>query len=249
MTHGLASRLICRLERHTPLSPDEKCALELAAATVRRYNARDTIAKQGAPTDRIFICLDGFACRYKLLPDGRRQISEFMLPGDLCDIRTFSVPRMDHSIAALSSVDVAVLTAEAVNRLLQLPGLSRALARNSVLHQAILREWLTNVGKRTAFERIAHLLCETFERLQVVGLVRGDTCDLPVTQTELADVLALSSVHVNRMLMELRRSGLATFHSRQLVVHDLAALRRAAGFDSDYLYLEHISAWPTAAAR
>jgi CRP-like cAMP-binding protein len=239
----MTSRLLCRLERHTPLSAEERHALDLAATnTVRRFNARDTLLKQGAPADRIFIVLDGLACRYKLLADGRRQISEFMLPGDLCDIRTFTVPRMDHAIAALSPVDVAVLSMEAVQRLTAMPGLARALARNSILHQSILREWLTNIGKRTAFERIAHLLCEISERLRIVGLMSGDTCDLPITQSDLGDVLALSSVHVNRMLMELRRSGLATFHNRRLVIHDPAALRRVAGFDPDYLHLDSLSA-------
>ncbi len=155
----------------------------------------------------------------------------------MCDTRTFTLTKMDHSIYALSPVDAAVLTQESVERLRALPVLSRALEWSSVVEQSITREWLINVGHRTSFERLSHLLCEIFERLQAVGLTRDNTCELPLTQTEIADTLALSSVHVNRTMMELRRSGLVTFHSKTLVIHDYPALCRAAGFDANYLHL------------
>jgi CRP-like cAMP-binding protein len=155
----------------------------------------------------------------------------------MCDPSTFSLPKRDHSICALSPVDAAILSQDAVERLQKLPVLSRALAWSSAVQHSITREWLVNVGHRTSFERLSHLLCEIFERLQAVGLTHDYTCELPLTQTEIADTLALSSVHVNRTMMELRRSGLLTFHSKLLVIHDYPALRRAAGFDAAYLSL------------
>jgi CRP-like cAMP-binding protein len=234
---GITARLLRRLEHYAPLPAVEKEILEATASTVRRFDTRDHLAKQGAPVDRIFIIVEGFACRYQLLPDGRRQISAYLLAGDMCDTRTFTLAKMDHSICALSPVDAAVLTPESVERLLRLPVLSRALEWSSAVDHSITREWLISVGHRTSFERLSHLLCEIFERLQVVGLTRDNTCELPLTQTEIADTLALSSVHVNRTMMELRRSGLVTFHSKTLVIHDYPALRRAAGFDVGYLHL------------
>ena len=236
----LASRLKVRLERYATLPPVEVSALDAAASSVRRYAPHDHLTRQGDPVDRIFIIVEGFACRYKFMPDGRRQIVAFMLPGDLCDTRTFSLRVMDHSIAALSPVEAVLLTEEAVRRLELLPGLARILTLGSVVQHAISREWLINVGHRTAFERLSHLLCELFERLRAVGLTRDHQCELPLTQTEIADTLALTSVHVNRTLMEMRRAGLLTFQSRQLIIHDYDSLRRAAGFDPSYLQLQRL---------
>jgi len=234
--NGLTSRLALRLERYSPLGTEDKQALENEALEIRRYAPRDSLVRQGALVERIFAIVEGFACRYKLLPDGRRQNTGFMLPGDLCDTRTFALPYMDHSIAAISNVQAVLLTADAVRRLESVAGLAQALVRNSLVEQSIAREWMINVGYRTSFERLSHLLCELFERLQVVGLTRANACEIPLTQTEIADTLALSAVHVNRTLMELRRSGLVTFQSKQLVIHDYPTLRRAAGFDAAYLY-------------
>lgn len=237
LTNDPTARLALRLGRYGPLRPEDKRALEAEAMNVRRFGPRDNLSRQGERIERIFIIVDGFACRYKLLPDGRKQIIAFMLPGDLCDTRTFSLPVMDHSIAALSTVDAIVLTAAAARRLESVPGLAQVLARNSLVHQSIAREWMINIGHRTSFERLGHLLCELFERLHTVGLVRDGACEIPLTQPDLADTLALSAVHVNRTLMELRRSGLVSFQSKQLIIHDYPSLQRASGFDPQYLYL------------
>ncbi len=233
--NDVTARLALRLGRYAPLRTEDKRALEGEAMNTRRFGPRDNLARQGERVERIFAIVEGFACRYKLLPDGRKQIIGFMLPGDLCDTRTIALPVMDHSIAALSTVEAVVLTAGAVRRLESLPGLALVLARNSIVQQSIAREWMINIGHRTSFERLGHLLCELFERLNAVGLVRDGACEIPLTQPDLADTLALSAVHVNRTLMELRRSGLVSFQSKQLVVHDYASLQRAAGFDPEYL--------------
>jgi CRP-like cAMP-binding protein len=242
------SRLALRLERYAPLRAEDKKALENELLSLRRYVPRDNLARQGAPVERIFMILDGFACRYKLLPDGRRQITAYMLPGDLCDTRTFAMGYMDHSIAAISNVRAAVLTEESVQRLESRPAVARVLARNSLVHQSIAREWLVNIGHRSSFERLSHLLCELFERLDAVGLTHDYTCEVPLTQTEIADTLALSAVHVNRTLMELRRAGLVTYRSKQLIIHDYPRLRDAAGFDPAYLYLAAADPAPPAAS-
>ena len=233
---NLTSRLALRLERYGLLRAEETQALENEILAGRRYLPRDNLVRQGSPVERIFVIVEGFACRYKLLPDGRRQITAFMLPGDLCDTRTFAMPYMDHSVAAISNVVAAAVTPEAIHRLESLPGLARAMARNSLALQSIAREWQVNIGHRTAFERLGHLLCELFERLRTVGLAQDYTCEMPLTQTEIADTLALSAVHVNRTLMELRRAGLVTFRSKLLVIHDYPRLCSAAGFDPGYLY-------------
>ena len=117
------------------------------------------------------------------------------------------------------------------------PRITRALWWTTLVEESVTREWIVNVGQRSAFERLAHLFCEIFARLRAVGLTHENRCELPLTQIELADTLALSAVHVNRTLMEMRRARLVTFQNRQLVIHDLVALEGAAGFNPNYLHL------------
>ena len=234
-----AARLIRKLEHCVPLGPEEKRALEEACASVQRFAARDDLLKEGDPSPAVHLILDGYACRYKLLSDGRRQIVGYFLPGDLCDVRVCILKRMDHSIGTLSAVKTAVLSREHVLALMDRhPRLARAFWWVTLVEESITREWVVNVGHRTAFERAAHLFCEVFTRLHSVGLTTENSCELPVTQTELADALALSAVHVNRVLMEMRHTGLVTFRAQRLTIHDHDALRSVAGFNPAYLHLE-----------
>lgn len=232
-------RLIRKLETFATLAETDKRALAETVTTVRRFSAHEDLLREGEPFDELKLILEGLACRYKLLPDGRRQIVAYLVPGDLCDIRTFILKRMDHSICSLAPVEAALLSAEGVLGLMgRSPALTRALWWSTLVEEANAREWLVNVGHRTAFERLAHLLCEIFIRLRAVGLTQDNRCDLPLTQNELADTLALSLVHVNRMLMEMRRAGLVTFQNKQLTIHDLQALQSASGFNASYLHLD-----------
>ena len=233
------SRLIRKLENFAPLPEEERRALLSATNTIRRYAAHEDLIQEGAPTDGVKIILDGLACRYKVLPDGRRQIVAYFVPGDMCDLRVFLLKRMDHSIGTLCPVEAALLPQESVLELTErYPRLTRALWWSTLVEEAIAREWIVNVGHRTAFERMAHLFCEIFLRLQAVGLTHENRCDLPLTQTELADTLALSAVHVNRTLMDMRRARLVTFQAKQLIIHDRQALQSVAGFDPNYLHLD-----------
>jgi CRP-like cAMP-binding protein len=231
----VAARLLQRLQIGAPLSLQDRRTLESAASSVRRVDSHQDLAKEGSPVDHIFLVAEGFACRYRLLPDGRRQITALMLPGDLCHIDTLALRHRNHSIMSLSPVEVGILTPEAVQRLQASPVLAAALAWNSVVQQSIAREWLVNVGRRTAFERLSHLICEMFERLQTVGLAQDGVYHFPLTQGELADTLALTPVHINRTLMDLRRRGLVTVQSRRVVIHDYPRLCKEAGFDRSYL--------------
>jgi CRP-like cAMP-binding protein len=239
MPDMMISRLIRKLENFSRLAEEEKDALGKTVIASRKFAAHEDLIQEGAPTDGIKVVIEGLACRYKVLPDGRRQIVAYFVPGDVCDLRAFLLKRMDHSIGTLCDVEVALLSHE---RMLDLteryPKLTRALWWSTLVEEAITREWLVNVGHRTAVERAAHLFCEIFVRLHTVGLAHDDRCELPLTQTELADTLALSAVHVNRTLMELRRAGLVTFQGKQLVIHDHRALQSIAGFDPNYLHLD-----------
>jgi len=212
----------------------------VAAERVRRFGPREDIIREGDNPRHLKLILDGHARRYKTLEDGRRQIVAFFVPGDLCDLHAFVLKRMDHSIGTLSPVRLAEIPRDTVLDLTERhPRVTRALWWGTLVDAATSREWTVNVGQRTATERVAHLLCELFVRLRAVGLARGDACELPITQTDLADALGLSAVHTNRVLQELRAEGLIGRRGGTLTVPDLEALQAAALIDANYLHLDH----------
>ena len=230
-----AAPWIRRLSRHAPLAREEAQALQDSAAATRHFATHDDLVKAGEPADRIFVILDGYACNYRLLPDGRRQIVSYLFAGDMTDPRELQNGRTGFPLCVLWPSVVATLSAEALRRLELFPNLRMAMARYACTQQVILKEWLVNVGQRTAHERVCHLLCEIHARLDCVGLTRDNGFELPLTQAEIGDTLALSAVHVNRTLMELRRMGLVTFQNRRVHIHDVPRMRADAGFDDSYL--------------
>jgi CRP-like cAMP-binding protein len=231
------SRLIVRISRYQSLSPDEVRALEGAAGPARLHRAHEDLVREGESAAHIGLLLSGFAYGFRVLPDGRRQIVSYLIPGDLCDPRLLLLPTAAYTVSTLTAANVVVFAREALLALIDRhPHLGRALCWLALQEEMIAREWLVNIGQRTALERLAHLLCEIFTRMQTVGLTDGGRCELPVTQVELADTLALSTVHVNRTLQELRRQGLVSLSSGILEIHDFGALQSVALFAADYLH-------------
>jgi CRP-like cAMP-binding protein len=233
--------LIRKLEKFTHLAPEEKEALEaVAALKVRRFAAREDIVREGDKPDHVNLFLDGWACRYKTLEDGRRQIIAYFIPGDLCDLNVSLLSEMDHSIGPLTAVSVAEISHEALEAITATYArIGKALAWESLVNIAIQREWTVSLGRRTALERVSHLLCELFIRLGTVGRTSGFSCDFPITQADLGDTLGLSTVHVNRTLQEMRAMGLITLRGKELLIPDFNALKRVAMFNETYLHLGH----------
>jgi CRP-like cAMP-binding protein len=237
----MPTALIAKLERFARLSQDDKAALQrLASANVRNLGPHEDVIREGDRPVELNLVLSGWACRHKHLEDGRRQIIAFFLPGDLCDHHVFVLKEMDHSVSTITPVTVAGVSREAFEAAtVKHPRITQALWWEALVAFAIQREWTVNLGQRTATERMAHLLCEIFLRLQSVGLVDGDSCDFPLTQAELGEATGLSTVHVNRTLQELRSAGIIELKSRRLIIADLAALMRASLFNPNYLHLGH----------
>jgi CRP-like cAMP-binding protein len=232
--------LIRKLENFATLSDDDKLALDKATRQVRVYRSREDIICEGDYPEAVNLLIEGYACCYKQLEDGRRQIMAYFVPGDLCDINVFILRKMDHSIATLSPATVALIPRDTMLDLMaQHPRITQALWWSTRVDEATLREWVVNLGQRSAHERTAHLLCELFFRLRAMGLTNGNSCTLPVTQGELGDTLGLTVVHTNRMLQDLRRDGLLELKGKHLTILDLNALQEAALFNPNYLHLEH----------
>ena len=186
------------------------------------------------------LILSGWACRYKGLPDGRRQIVGFFIPGDFCDLNVYILKEMDHSIGAITRVCYAQVAPDEMERLMaKRPRIAQALLWHEMVNASVQREWMLNVGQRSARERIAHLLVELFLRLRAVELTDGTSCEFPVTQTDVAEATGLTAVHVNRTLQDLRREGLIELSQKRLTIADLDQLMRTAMFNPNYLHLDH----------
>ena len=154
---------------------------------------------------------------------------------------------MDHSVGAVSEIRVAEIGRDELEGLLDRhPRIGQALLWDELVMVATQREWTLNIGQRTAYERLAHLLLELFMRLDSVGMTRGDSVHFPLTQGDLAEATGLTSVHVNRMLQELRRDRLIELAGRRLTILNRPALARAALFNGNYLHLGHEGAQLTA---
>jgi CRP-like cAMP-binding protein len=242
--------LLRKLSNFTKLSEEECAAVHDCTQDVHEFAAREDVISQGDRTAGVKLLLEGFACRYKVLEDGRRQIVAYFVPGDLCDLRVFILKRMDHSIGAVVASKVAEIAPDDVLKLTHnFPSLTRALWWSTLVEEAIAREWIVNVGQRNALERMAHLFCELLYRFRAVGLNEGNSCTLPLTQVELAETLGLSSVHVNRTLQELRRQKLITLENSTLTIQDLDALKEVSFFNPDYLHLDYSGEKPSSAEK
>ncbi|TNC05227.1 Crp/Fnr family transcriptional regulator [Methylobacterium terricola] len=235
--------LIRKLDSIARLSDDERQAIERLPITVRPLVSGQDIVHEHDRSLQCCLLLDGWACRYQLLSEGKRQIFSFHIPGDIPDLQSLHLQVMDHSLCTLTPATVAFIPHAALRDLTAaLPGIAATLWRDTLVDAAVFREWMTGMGRRSACEAIAHLFCELYVKLEAVGLAENHRYRLPVTQAELGDALGLSNVHVNRVLKELRDNKLITLHGGGLDILDWAKLSKLCGFDPTYLHLERQAA-------
>lgn len=237
---GSGPAVASKLEAFTRLSGDDRAALVQISRNFRYVEARRDLISEGDRPRFVHLMLDGWACRYKQLADGKRQIVSLFVPGDFCDVNVYILKAMDHSIGAITRLKVAMITPEEMNALTaERPRITQALWWHELVTAAVQREWTLNLGQRSAYERLAHLLIELYLRLNAVGRAQNGRCDFPLTQNDLADATGLTSVHVNRTLQELRRDGLIELERKQLQILDLERMIDVAMFNSNYLHLDH----------
>jgi CRP-like cAMP-binding protein len=234
--------LIRKIENFLRLSDAEKQAIEAMCSDQTHVGDRRDVVREGDVPDTVHLLIDGFACRYKVLPNGRRQIIAHFVPGDFCNLRAFILSEMDHNVGTLSPVTLATIKRKKLIQLTdEFPRITQAFWWSAMVDEAITREWIVNVGSRTAVERVAHLICEHFLRMQAVGLAVGYSVQMPITQNELGDTLGLSTVHVNRTLQQLRADRLIALRGKMLTILDLRRLQDIALFNPNYLHFLHRS--------
>jgi len=202
----------------------------------RSFEAGHQMMHEGQVKASAFILSRGWACAFKMLPDGERQIVDFQIPGDFLGLRSVLFRTADHSIEAVTRIEASeVLASDLLDAFAAAPRLAVAILWAASRDEAMVVEHLVNLGRRSAEERMAHFLLEIGARLTLVGIGDRTGYDCPLTQSHLADALGLSAVHVNRVLRHLREEGLVTFQKGRVAFHDFERLKALAGFDTGYL--------------
>ncbi|MDX6806286.1 Crp/Fnr family transcriptional regulator [Terrihabitans rhizophilus] len=234
-----AGPLLRKLETIVTLTQGERDAIAGLPFMAREIKAGQDLVREHDRPSQCCLILEGHTFRYKLLADGKRQILSFHIAGDIPDLQSLHLRIMDHGLATLGAARVAFIPHEILRPFLHAhPRISDAFWRDTLIDAAIFREWVVNVGRRSAYSRLAHLLCENFVRMRAVGLAGPGSFEWPVTQEQLADATGLSAVHVNRTLTELRDHGLIDLARHKMVVKDWQGLQDAAGFEHTYLHLQ-----------
>jgi CRP-like cAMP-binding protein len=235
----MIERHLAKLRLRDEISAEEEQAIRSAVSEYRDYPSDRSFIRAGVDLSHSTLLLDGLMCRYKDLRDGQRQISELHVAGDFADLHSFTLKRLDHNVMTLTPCRVAVVPHERLEEITRkFPHLTRVYWFGTNLDAAIHREWELSLGRRSAASRIAHLFCELRVRLEIVGLADRSGYELALTQADLAECLGLTSVHVNRVLRDLREQGLVEFRGSRVDLKNLAGLEIVAEFDPAYLYLE-----------
>jgi CRP-like cAMP-binding protein len=232
------AQFVRKLNNVAELPRSDAAALLRLPVTTREYHRHDDIVREHDRPSHCTLVLSGFACRYKTVPDGKRQIMAFHIAGDMPDLQSLHLSTMDHSICALTRVRVATVAHEALRDLVYgNPTICHVLWRDTLVDAAIHREWMMGIGRLSAHSRIAHLLCELLVKYRAAGLAEDHRFALPITQVDMADALGLTSVHVNRVLQDLRGEGLIELDRSEAKITDWDGLRRLAVFDPTYLHV------------
>ena len=233
----MENQFINKLGRFATLDKGDVAALVEATANGRWVAPRQDLIREGDRPGPVFVILEGWACRYKILPSGTRQVLAYLMPGDSCDLHIGLLAEMDHSIQTVTKVRVATVGRVEMDSLLDLrPRIAKAMYIGQLVDEGTMRAWITSMGRRASVERVAHLMCELYLRARNIGLTEETHLEVPLSQSLLADSLGMTAVHLNRVLKMLRLDKAMTLKRGSLTITDPLKLAQIAGFDENYLH-------------
>jgi CRP-like cAMP-binding protein len=237
---GLA-RYVARLRLRTQLSAEDEAAILSLAGKEMGVAAHRDIIRPGDRSEHATLVLQGLVGRFDQLADGSRQITALHIPGDMCDLHSVAVPHAGWGMQALSNSVILNVPHSSLMRLYHArPAIALAFWRDTTVDASILAKWISALGRREAVSRLAHLVCEMAIRMEQAGLGTRANFQLGATQSQLADALGVTAVHLNRSLQTLRQQGLLAMEGSEIRILNEAALRHVAEFDPTYLLLEPV---------
>ncbi|WP_050765099.1 Crp/Fnr family transcriptional regulator [Fulvimarina pelagi] len=218
-----------------PLHSDDEAALAAIFSRTLVYRGKSILARQSEQSHDVKIIKEGLAFRSKQNADGGRQVVGLVTAGQVCDLASVFFESADHNIETVTDCEIAIASKTDMRSLLcARPAIAKALLTQSLCREAVAYEWVLNVGRRDARQRLAHLLCEIIACNR--DLDEEYTCSMPLIQADLADATGLSVVQINRSLQELRSQRLVSLEDRILSALDWPKLCAVAGFDATYLH-------------
>ena len=234
---GVFDALINKLKRLGRLDSTDVASIASLPSRTEAGRSGQFLVKEGQRVEACCVLLQGYACRSKMTQEGRRQIVSFHMAGDILDLQHFLLQQADHNVQLITAATYAWIPVEALLSVARTrPNIAEALWRDSLIDASIFREWVLNVGQRDSKTRIAHMLCEFAIRRSAAGLGSPDQFELPMTQEQIADATGMTTIHVNRMLSELREQGVIRRKKRTIEIVDWGEMRHIADFDPAYLH-------------
>jgi len=231
--------MVRKLDKRAPLTGSDREALASLHITQKTYEPGSYLVREGMVVEASMVVLEGLAYRQKLTQEGGRQIVSVHVPGDFVDLENSLLHVADHNVQALTRCEVAAISVRDIIALIDThPRIARALWVDTLIDGSIYREWIMNIGRRRAKQRLAHLLCEFAARLRMAGLGEEDGYRLPMTQEQLGDATGLTPVHINRSLKALEAENLIVRRRHYVGIPDWDRLRQASGFSELYLHLD-----------
>ena len=228
-----------RLSAGAKLSRAELVALETLAGPPRRLARGEELLAENEKANQIWLLASGLALRQKWLRDGRRQIIALMIPGELSEKGPISPFGAGHAIVAAEPAEFVPIDRQKLQRLTEAhPNVAVALLADEARRNSLYGEWIVSLGRRSVEERVAYFLYETLVRFRALGLVVDDRMRLPLTQADVADIVGLSAVHLNRTIQRLRGRNLVEWLGEEIRVLDTSALASLAQYNPE---LERLS--------
>jgi len=231
--------LLRRLNTVSGLDDADIAAIRALPINVRHWEAGRTIVSDGERPTECCLVIEGFCIRAKTTASGQRQILSIHIPGEIPDLQSLHLHRMDHDLIAVAPSTLGFISHTSMRALTRSnPNVAEVLWRDTLIDSAIFREWIVNVGQRPAVNRLAHTVVELRRRLAVTGREAGDTFEMPLTQEQIGEALGITPVHANRIIRQLRDDGIVDISRGRVAVLDEAKLAELAQFDDRYLHLD-----------
>lgn len=231
--------LMASLRRRDVLPSGEAEMLEALQLRKADFSKGEEIVADGSRPQASCLLEQGLAARSVVRANGSRQLTALHIGGDFIDLHGLTLRKMDHGVVALTACKAVFVRHEEIRAITErAPHLTRLLWMLTTVDAAIQRRMTALMGRHTPLERLGHLLCEMYVRMEAVGLAQEHQFELPVTQAVLADLLGLSVVHTNRTVQDLRATGLVSWNQHDIRIHDFPKLAKLSGFDAAYLSIQ-----------
>lgn len=236
-SEAISAALIRRLRVSSGLSDEDIREINALPISVRQYPADRPVVRDGERCTECCLIVDGFCTRSKTIPDGKRQILSIHIPGEIPDLMSLFLHVMDHDLTTLTPCTLGFINHDALRQLhRRQPTIAEMFWRDTLIDSAMFREWIVNVGQRSAPARLAHLVVELRERLRVISRASGDSFEMPLTQEQISEALGITAVHANRVIRQLREDGIVDFQRGRVAVLHEKKLMDLADFDGRYLH-------------